>query len=166
MYMCYNQKVHVLQSTTHHFSMQASHTVGLWTTMQRIQPAVQIAAGHTISFLRWHHICHESDATGKNWSRGLLPGRRDSHYTMNTQHLVIFRFVTQLEESLVHTIPSTYRDNLIEILNQPYWNIMATLLKYYGNLVEILWQPHWNIMATSLKYYDNLIEISWPPTSL
>ena len=39
---------------------QASYAISLGTTIQENQSAAQIAARHTISFLAWRHICHES----------------------------------------------------------------------------------------------------------
>ena len=55
-------KVHVIRNSAYRPSMQASYMIGLKTTMQRNQLAAQIAARHTISFLR----CHELDGASRN----------------------------------------------------------------------------------------------------
>ena len=54
MHVCYNQGAmwyminYVIQNTAHRPSMQARYTVDSRTTKQRNQPAVQIAARHSI----------------------------------------------------------------------------------------------------------------------
>ena len=53
-------KVQIMRSTAYRSSTYASYTIGSGTTKQENQPAAQIAARHTISFLRWRYICHES----------------------------------------------------------------------------------------------------------
>ena len=39
----------------------------------KIQPVAQIAAGHALSFLRWSHICHESDGRKRSPLRDTIP---------------------------------------------------------------------------------------------
>ena len=71
----------VMQKTADLPNKQASNTIGSRTTIQENQPAAQIAARHTVFFLGWRHIYHESFylfGAARIWSQVLSPGRRDS----------------------------------------------------------------------------------------
>ena len=66
--------------------LRASYMIGSGTTMQRNHLAPQIAARHTISF--FIYVMNWKSAGG-NWSQGLSPGRRDSHYNTDQQKVII-----------------------------------------------------------------------------
>ena len=64
-------------------STQANYTIVSRTTIQENQLALQIAAKHTISFLRWCHIlCMNLYGAGVSHLRGRIV----SHYTTDARH--------------------------------------------------------------------------------
>ena len=70
-------KVQVIPNRAHRPSMHASYLIGSGTTMQKNQPAVQIAAKHSLSSDGAIYVMNLLGAGG-NRSRGLVPGRRES----------------------------------------------------------------------------------------
>ena len=88
-HVCLQSKVQVLRNTAHRLSTQASYTIGSGTTLQENQPAIQIAAKHSIfsrmvPYMSWIFLV----LVGIDPGVSRLGGEIVSHYTTDTRHLI------------------------------------------------------------------------------